>query len=87
MTELKPGDRVTRRTQILVRDGGRPRPVVVTIHAEYLELRLLGTRRAETMSLEGLYQTAIKGRVFRERMDKAKERKARKELNKPRRRA
>lgn len=85
MTELNPGKSVTRLTHALVRDGGPQRRVVVTLHADFIELRLHGTRRKETLSLDGLYQSAVKGRVFKEKMDKAKERKARKEASKPRR--
>lgn len=77
---------VTRKTAVHVRDGGKVRPLVVTVHAEFLTLRLLGTRREETVCLEGAYHAAIKGRLFREKMVKAKARKERAEMNKPRRR-
>lgn len=86
MTELRPGSSVTRRTQTMIRDGGKARPLVVTIHTEFIELRLLGTRRAaETVMLEHVYHAAVKGRVFRAKMEKAKERKQLKEMRKGRR--
>lgn len=75
---------VTRKTAVYVRDGGKPRALVVTLHAEYITLRLHGTRREETVGLEGAYHAAIKGRLFREKMERAKTRKSRAEANKPR---
>lgn len=69
---------VARKSAVYVRDGGKPRQLVVTIHAEFITLRLLGSRREEVVGLEAAYQGAVKARVFRERMDKAKDRKARK---------
>ena len=78
MTELdKP---VTRKTGVLVRDGGRARQLVITVHREFITLRPLGTRREEIISLEAAYFGAIKGRVFREKMLKAKARTERKSL-------
>lgn len=67
---------VTRLSAATVRDGGKARPLVVTVHAEFITLRPLGTRREETVSLEAAYFGAVKARVFRERMERAKERKA-----------
>lgn len=84
MTELRPGSSVTRRTQVLIRDGGKARPVVVTLHPGFIELRLLGTRRAETVVYENVYHAAVKGRVFRAKMEKAKTRAATKRASKPR---
>lgn len=68
---------VTRLSAVLVRDGGRRRPLVVTLHGSFIELRPFGTRRAETVDLEAVYFGAIKARVFRDRMAKAKARKER----------
>lgn len=75
---------VTRRSAVLIRDGSKPRELVVTLHAEYITLRLLGTRREETYGLEALYHAAVKGRVFRQRMEKAKDKKQKREWRKPR---
>lgn len=68
---------VTRVSAVHVRDGGRPRALVVTLHPTFIEVRLHGTRRTETIDLHSAYFAAVKGRVFRERMEKAKTRKAR----------
>lgn len=65
---------VTRLTSIAVRDGGKRRLLVVTLHSTFLEIRLHGTRRTETVDLESTYFRAIKGRVFKEKMDKSKAR-------------
>lgn len=70
---------VTRLSAVHVRDGGKPRALVVTLHAEYIELRLKGTKRVEVVGLEGAYFGAVKARVFRDKMVKAKERKAKAE--------
>jgi hypothetical protein len=67
---------VTRLSAVHVRDGGKPRAIVVTLHAGFLELRLHGTRRTETIDLSAAYFGAVKARVFRDQMVKAKERKA-----------
>ena len=75
---------VTRKSSVLIRDGGKARPLVVSLHAEFITLRLLGTRREETIHLEGAYFSAVKARVFRERMIKAKAKKERSELSAPR---
>ncbi len=75
---------VVRKTAVYVRDGGKPRALVITVHAEFITRRLHGTRREETVSLEGAFHAAIKGRLFREKMIKAKARKERTEAFKPR---
>ncbi len=69
MTDLnKP---VRRRTSTSVRDGGRPRRIVVTLYpGDYLGLRQEGTRREETIALEAIYSAAVKARVLRERAEK-----------------
>jgi hypothetical protein len=75
---------VVRKSSVLIRNGSKPREVVVTLHAEFITLRLLGTRKEETISLEHAWYQAVKARVFSERMTKAKVRKERAELNKKR---
>lgn len=75
---------VTRKSAVLVRDGGKARPLVITVHKEFITLRLLGKRQEEIIHLEGAYFGAIKARVWREKMVKAKARVERKSLNKRR---
>lgn len=65
-----------RRSSITRRDGGKQRRIVLTLYpAGFIGLRLEGTRREETMTIDALYDAAVRGRVFRERMEKAKARK------------
>jgi hypothetical protein len=73
-TSIKP---VTRETSAYVRERGM-RPVLVTIHHGTLELRPKGLRNRETVDIASLYYQAVKGRVWRERMEKAKTKAARK---------
>ena len=70
---------VKRETQVLIRDGGKMRPLVVRLEGSILILKLKGRRSEEVIDLESAYFGAIKARVFRARMEKAKERKARKQ--------
>jgi hypothetical protein len=67
---------VARLTSVALRDGGKRRLLVVTLHSTFLELRLQGTRRTEIVDLEASYFGAVKARVFSERMAKAKARAA-----------
>lgn len=70
---------VTRRTPAAVRDAGRTRRLVVTIHPNgTLGLRPERTRREETITLEAIYSLAVKQRVAKEQADKKKAKKARK---------
>ena len=71
---------VTRKTAVVVRDGGRSRQLVVTLHRTFITLRPLGTRREEVVNLEAAYFGAIKARVFRDKMVKAKARIERKAI-------
>lgn len=73
---------VTRLSAVQIRDGGKPRLLVVTLHAEFIELRLKGRQTSEIIGLEGAYFSAVKARVFRDKMIKAKERKAKQEARK-----
>jgi len=77
MTPIVGSRTVVRKTACRVRDGGRARELVVTLYPEFLTLRLHGTRREEAVSYEGAFFGAIKSRVFRERMERAKTRKPR----------
>lgn len=62
-----------RRTgeNVTVRDRSKYRKIVVTLYpAGYMGLRLEGTRKEETITLEGCYEYAVIGRIRRERMEK-----------------
>ena len=67
---------VTRETSAYVRDRGM-RPIIATIEHGMLKLRAKGLRTEEVLDIGSLYFQAVKARVFREKMDKAKERAAR----------
>lgn len=69
---------VSRLSSVAVRDGTKRRLLVVTLHGTFLELRPQGTRRTETIDLESSYFQAVKARVFRDRMARAKARAERK---------
>jgi hypothetical protein len=68
---------VTRETPARVRDKGS-RAIIARIEGELLILRAKGLRSNETLHLGALYEQAVKARVFKARMDKAKSRRARK---------
>lgn len=72
-TTAKP---TVRETSAFVRDRGL-RPLIVTVHHGLIELRPKGLRSSETLDLGGLWESAVRARVFRERMEKGKQRKAR----------
>lgn len=60
----------------MVRDGGRPRPLVVTIYPHgFIGLRPKGTRREEIVTLSDCYYVGVKQRVMRERAEKKAKRK------------
>ena len=86
MTPSQGSRPVVRKSAVLIRDGGKARELVVTVYPEFITLRLLGTRREEVVHLESAYFGAIKARVFKDKMERAKTTKARAELFKPRRR-
>jgi hypothetical protein len=66
-----------RRSQVTARERGKHRRIIVTLYpAGFIGFRPEGTRREETLSIDAAYAMAIKSRVFRERMEKAKQRKA-----------
>lgn len=69
---------VKRVSGEVYRDRSKYRNIVVTIYpAGFLGLRLQGTRREETLPIVTAYEQAVKARVALERMQKGKERKAR----------
>lgn len=73
---------VVRKSSVMIRDGGKARELIVTLHPQFLTLRLLGKRTEETIDLESAYFGAIKARVFKDKMLKGKARKERAELSK-----
>lgn len=72
---------VVRETSAFVRDRGL-RPIIATIHHGTLILRAKGLRSEETLDLGSLYHYAVKNRVWRENMDKAKVRAAKRPAKK-----
>jgi hypothetical protein len=73
---------VARKLSVVIRDGGKPRNLIVTLHGEFMTLRLAGRRQEETVNLEHAYFGAVKARAFKERMDKAKVKAERAKLSK-----
>ena len=79
MTPLnRPCRRITRGAldRSFGRDSGR-RLVAVLDAGDVLTLRPLGTRRPETVCLVDVYSWAVRCRVNRARLEKAREKKAR----------
>lgn len=66
----------TRLSSAYVRERGRLRQLVVTVHGSLLELRPKGMRCRETLDLAGLYVHAIRSRLAREKFERQKARKA-----------
>lgn len=64
---------VRRVMPVAIRDGGKARLLVVTLHGNMIELRLSGRRQSEFVDLESAFFGAIKARTFKARMDRAKE--------------
>ena len=52
MTTLEQGASVTRKTKATIQH----KPLVVTMHAEFLELRRFGKRESLTATYESIYQ-------------------------------
>lgn len=77
---------VTRLTQVLVRDGGRPRPLVASLRGNQLVLRAFGRRQEEVVDLEAAYLGAIKARKWHGKMLAAQAKAERKRAAAPRRR-
>jgi hypothetical protein len=70
---------VKRRSNEKRHDRGKYRAIIVTIYpAGFIGLRLEGTRREETISIEVVYERAVKMRVAFERAEKKKARDAKK---------
>jgi hypothetical protein len=64
---------VHRLSDCTIRDGGRPRRLVVTLYPQgFIGLRQERARHEETVSLEAMYWYAVKSRVAGERLARAK---------------
>ncbi len=61
---------VKRETYSRVRERGRTREIVVTIHSTWLELRLKGTRKSFQLDVEAAYHAAAKIEANRTRTEK-----------------
>lgn len=68
---------VSRETGALVFSRGA-RPVIVTIHDTFIELRLKGTKTREVADLASIYRGAVRERVFKEAAERRKKRKGKK---------
>ena len=66
MTTLEPGGSVTRKTKASIQH----RPLVVTLHAEFLELRRFGKRESLTATYESIYQAAAMRQAERGRRER-----------------
>ena len=66
MTTLENGASVTRKTKATIQH----RPLVVTMHAEFLELRRFGKRESLTATYESIYQAAAMRQAERDRRDR-----------------
>ena len=66
MTTLEQGASVTRKTKATIQH----KPLVVTMHAEFLELRRFGKRESLTATYESIYQAAAIRQAERDRRDR-----------------
>ncbi len=66
MTTLETGGSVTRKTKASIQH----KPLVVTMHAEFLELRRFGKRESLTATYESIYQAAAMRQAERDRRDR-----------------
>jgi hypothetical protein len=66
MTTLEQGASVTRKTKATIQH----RPLVVTMHAGFLELRRFGQRESLTATYESIYQAAAMRQAERDRRDR-----------------
>jgi hypothetical protein len=71
VTTIAAGKSVTRKTAVTI----RRRPLVVTLHAGFLELRSAGTRTAFAIGYEAVYTAAAKLAADKNRAERAAARK------------
>lgn len=67
---------VRRETATTVRDGGKPRPLVVELHAGYMTLKPKGCRRKYSLTYHSAYMLAVRQAVEEARAEKLKNKKA-----------
>lgn len=66
MTTIEKGASVTRKTKASIQH----RPLVVTLHAEFLELRRFGKRESLTATYASIYQAAAIRQAERDRRER-----------------
>lgn len=66
---------VARETGAFVRDRGL-RPLIVTLHDSFLELRPRGLRRGEVIDLAAIFGLAVRKRILLEKAERAAAKKA-----------
>lgn len=70
---------VARQTAIEIKDGGKPRTLIVTLrpgNPAFMEMRLFGRRQVETVDLSNLYFSTIRNRKWYADMERRKVRAA-----------
>jgi hypothetical protein len=72
MTALRSDSSLTRKTSVLVQS----KPLVVTLHDRYLEIRRAGAREAFSVSYEGLYLHAAQRAAEKIRAERQAQRRA-----------
>ncbi|HEY7305763.1 MAG TPA: hypothetical protein VH601_16680 [Bryobacteraceae bacterium] len=75
MTTLRSDSSLTRKTSVLIQS----KPLVLTLHDRYLEIRRAGAREAFRVSYDGLYLHAAQRAAEKIRAERQAQRKARKE--------
>jgi len=63
---------VKRETLTSIRDGGKPRVIIIEIHPTYMALRQKGCRRKYTLTYDVAYRYAVRLQVESERREKKK---------------
>lgn len=67
--------RITRKTANTVRDRGKRRELVITLYPNgTIGLRPVRTRQEETVTIEAIYDLAVKQRVAQKRAERRKKR-------------
>jgi hypothetical protein len=73
MTELRPGSKLTRKTLTIV----QRKPLVVTLHPGYLDIRRAGTRTAFSLTYDAVYRHAAQAAAERIRAERKVNRRSR----------
>jgi|GEM_PF-2442554 hypothetical protein len=77
MTQLTTGKYVKRETATNIRERRQFRPVIVTLHPGFMDLRLKGCRRSFTLGYEAAYRAAVMAEHEAKRQERIKRRRAR----------